>query len=193
MARDKENKKKNEWLDWIKALLLAFGLAFLVRMFLFAPIIVEGPSMFPTLHDRDQMIVNKLSYTIGEPERFDIVVFHAPTQKDFIKRIIALPGEHVAVEDNTLYINGEEVEEPFLNEQKENLQSYQTLTNDFTLEQLPGNYDVVPEGHVFVLGDNRSNSTDSRMIGVVPMEELVGEASFVYWPFDRIHLIGKGE
>ncbi|WP_419893708.1 signal peptidase I [Oceanobacillus kimchii] len=193
MARDKENKKKNEWLDWIKALLLAFGLAFLVRMFLFAPIIVEGPSMFPTLHDRDQMIVNKLSYTISEPERFDIVVFHAPTQKDFIKRIIALPGEHVAVEDNTLYINGEEVEEPFLNEQKENLQSYQTLTNDFTLEQLPGNYDVVPEGHVFVLGDNRSNSTDSRMIGVVPMEELVGEASFVYWPFDRIHLIGKGE
>ncbi|MCT1576297.1 signal peptidase I [Oceanobacillus kimchii] len=193
MARDKENKKKNEWLDWIKALLLAFGLAFLVRMFLFAPIIVEGPSMFPTLHDRDQMIVNKLSYTIGEPERFDIVVFHAPTQKDFIKRIIALPGEHVAVEDNTLYINGEEIEEPFLNEQKENLQSYQTLTNDFTLEQLPGNYDVVPEGHVFVLGDNRSNSTDSRMIGVVPMEELVGEASFVYWPFDRIHLIGKGE
>lgn len=193
MARDKENKKKNEWLDWIKALLLAFGLAFLVRMFLFAPIIVEGPSMFPTLHDRDQMIVNKLSYTIGEPERFDIVVFHAPTQKDFIKRIIALPGEHVAVEDNTLYINGEEVEEPFLNEQKENLQSYQTLTNDFTLEQLPGNYDIVPEGHVFVLGDNRSNSTDSRMIGVVPMEELVGEASFVYWPFDRIHLIGKGE
>ncbi|MFS0751866.1 signal peptidase I [Oceanobacillus sp. 1P07AA] len=193
MARDRENKKKNEWLDWIKALLLAFGLAFLVRMFLFAPIIVEGPSMFPTLHDRDQMIVNKLSYTIGEPERFDIVVFHAPTQKDFIKRVIALPGEHVAVEDNTLYINGEEVEEPFLDEQKENLQSYQTLTNDFTLEQLPGNYDVVPEGHVFVLGDNRSNSTDSRMIGVVPMEELVGKASFVYWPFDRIHLIGKGE
>lgn len=74
--------------------------------------------MLPTLHDRDQMIVNKFSYLIQDPERFDIVVFHASAQKDFIKRIIGLPGEHVAVEDNVLYIDGEPVEEPFLDEQR---------------------------------------------------------------------------
>ncbi|NAP00986.1 signal peptidase I, partial [Halomonas sp. MG34] len=84
----KQKKKKSEWLDWLKALLIAFGLAFIVRTFLFAPIVVDGPSMLPTLHDRDQMIVNKIGYRFGDPERFEIVVFHASDQKDFIKRVI---------------------------------------------------------------------------------------------------------
>jgi len=186
-------KKKSEWLDWIKALLIALGLAFVVRMFLFAPIVVDGPSMMPTLHDRDHMIVNKFSYYFQEPERFDIVVFHASAQKDFIKRVIALPGEHVAVKDNILYINGEPVDEPFMDAQNEELQSYMTITNDFTLEELPGGYEVVPEGHVFVLGDNRGNSTDSRMLGVIPMEQIVGKTSLIYWPLDRIQISGKEE
>lgn len=81
MTEKEQKKKKNEWLEWIKAILLAVGFVFLVRMFLFAPIVVEGPSMLPTLHDRDQMIVNKINYTLGEPDRFDIVVFHAPESK----------------------------------------------------------------------------------------------------------------
>src|SRR5690625_3632432 len=140
-------KRDSEWLDWIKALLVAFGLALIVRMFFFAPIMVDGPSMLPTLHDGDQMIVNKFIYNISEPERFDIVVFHASVQKDFIKRIIGLPGEHVQVKDNVLYINGEEVSEPFLREQKEQIKPYQTLTNDFKLEDLPGGYEIIPENH----------------------------------------------
>lgn len=106
-------KKKNQWIEWLKAILIAFGLVFFIRMFLFSPIVVDGPSMLPTLHDRDQMIVNKFIYKIKEPERFDIVVFHAPNQKDFIKRVIGLPGEHVKVKDEVLYINGKPVEEPF--------------------------------------------------------------------------------
>ncbi|WP_010649347.1 signal peptidase I [Oceanobacillus massiliensis] len=186
----KENK---EWFDWIKALLLALALAFIVRMFFFAPIVVDGPSMQPTLHDRDQMIVNKFSYNFQEPERFDIVVFHASAQKDFIKRVIGLPGEHVAVEDNVLYIDGEAVEEPFLDEQKNKMKPYETSTSDFLLEELPGGHEVIPEGHVFVLGDNRGNSTDSRMLGVIPMEQIVGKTNLVYWPFDRIQIIGKEE
>lgn len=184
-------KEKNEWFDWLKALLLALGLAFIVRTFLFSPIVVDGPSMLPTLHDRDQMIVNKLIYKIDEPERFDIVVFHASAQKDFIKRVIGLPGEHVAVKDEVLYINGSPVKEPFLEEQKENKKTYQTITNDFTLEELPGGYEVIPEDHVLVLGDNRGNSTDSRMLGVISMDEIVGKASIVYWPFDRIQIVGE--
>ncbi|MFD1850401.1 signal peptidase I [Oceanobacillus bengalensis] len=184
-------KEKNEWFDWIKALLLALGLAFIVRMFLFSPIVVDGPSMLPTLEDRDQMIVNKLTYHLKEPDRFDIVVFHASAQKDFIKRVIGLPGEHVEVKGETLYIDGEAVEEPFLEEQKDNIRPYQTLTNDFSLENLPGGYEVIPDGHVLVLGDNRGNSTDSRMLGVISMDEIVGEASLVYWPLDRMQFVGE--
>lgn len=186
-----EKKKKSEWIDWLKTLLIALGLAFVVRTFLFAPIVVDGPSMLPTLHDRDYIIVNKFSYYFQEPERFDIVVFHASAQKDFIKRVIGLPGEHVAVEDNVLYIDGKPVDEPFLDEEKKQLKSYQTLTNDFTLEELPGGHQVVPEGYVFVLGDNRGNSTDSRMLGVIPIDEIVGKTSFLFLPFDRMQLVGK--
>lgn len=184
-------KRNSEWLEWGKVLLVALGFAFIVRSFILAPIVVDGPSMLPTLHNGDRVIVNKLVYHVREPERFDVVVFHAPAQKDFIKRVIGLPGEHVEVRDNELYIDGERVEEPFLNEKKEQIESYQTLTNDFTLEELPGGHEVIPEGHVFVLGDNRSNSTDSRMIGVVSIDDIVGKASLIYWPLERIQFVGE--
>lgn len=186
-----KKKKKNEWFEWIKALLVALGLAFIIRMFLFAPIIVDGPSMLPTLHDRDQMIVNKYDYYFNEPERFDIVVFHASSQKDFIKRVIGLPGEHVEVTDNVLYINGDPVEEDFLPKDRDELSTFQSVRNDFTLEKLPGGHEVVPEEHVLVLGDNRGNSTDSRMLGVIPTDQIVGKASLIYWPFDRIQFVGE--
>lgn len=179
-----KKKKKNEWMEWTKALLLALGLAVIVRMFLFAPIIVDGPSMLPTLQDRDQMIVNKFSYYFKEPDRFDIVVFHASSQKDFIKRVVGLPGEHVAVENDELYIDGEPVEENFL--MKDDPEAFR---NDFTLEELPGQYETIPEGYLLVLGDNRANSTDSRMIGLVSMDQVVGKASFIYWPLDRIQFV----
>ncbi len=184
-------KQKSEWFDWIKALLIAFALAFIVRTFFFAPIVVDGPSMMPTLHDRDQMIVNKFLYDITEPERFDIVVFHASDQKDFIKRIIGLPGEHVAVDDDVLYINGEEVKEPFLASQKKKRMSTNPLTSDFKLEDLPGAYEKIPENHVLVLGDNRNNSTDSRMLGLVSMDQIVGKTGLIYWPFDRMQTISE--
>lgn len=184
-------KKKNEWIEWTKALLVALGLAFIVRMFLFAPIIVDGPSMLPTLHDRDQMIVNKFSYYFNDPERFDIVVFHASSQKDFIKRVIGLPGEHVAVNDDVLYINGEPVEQDFLPVNENDANTIDSVRNDFALEEIPGNYDVIPEGHVLVLGDNRGNSTDSRMIGLISTDQIVGKASLIYWPFERIHFVGE--
>ena len=86
-------KLKNEWFDWVKALLIAFALAFIVRIFFFAPIVVDGPSMQPTLHNNDHMIVNKIIYNITDIERFDIIVFHATEKQDFIKRVIGLPGE----------------------------------------------------------------------------------------------------
>ncbi|WP_153462542.1 signal peptidase I [Sediminibacillus terrae] len=181
-------KKKNEWLDWVKALLIAGLLAVIVRMFLFAPIVVDGPSMLPTLHNGDHMIVNKFNYLVGEPDRFDIVVFHATAQKDYIKRVIGVPGDHVEVKDDTLYINGEAVEEPFLESAKQMMEGNQHYTVDFSLEELPGGYDEVPENHLLVLGDNRGNSTDSRLLGMISYDQLVGEVQLLYWPFDRFRL-----
>ncbi|PSL42177.1 signal peptidase I [Planomicrobium soli] len=174
-----EPKKKNEVWEWSKALLIAFGLAAIIRFFFFTPIVVDGESMMPTLEHGDRMIVNKIGYNVGVPDRFDIVVFHAPEEKDYIKRIIGLPGDHLAYEDDQLYINGEVVEEPYLDAYKEGITG--TLTEDFTLEDIIGE-EVVPEGHVFVMGDNRRASKDSRMIGPVPMEEVIGSTNFVFWP-----------
>ncbi len=178
----KEKKSKNESWEWIKALLIAFGLAALIRIFLFTPIVVDGISMMPTLEDGDRMIVNKIGYTIGEPDRFDIVVFHAPEQKDYIKRIIGLPGDKVEYRDDILYINGEPLEEPYLNQYKEEVAD-SPFTEDFTLEGKL-NSEVVPKDHVFVLGDNRRKSKDSRHIGVVPIDEIIGSTKIVFWPLN---------
>nr|WP_219914558.1 signal peptidase I [Thalassobacillus sp. CUG 92003] len=174
----------------MKALFIAILLAVVVRILLFAPVVVEGPSMLPTLHNGDHLIVNKVNYMIGEPDRFDIVVFHATADKDYIKRVIGLPGEHVSVSNDQLFIDGEPVDEPFLEERKNGLSNGNVLTRDFTLEGLPGTTeDTIPEGYVLVLGDNRNNSTDSRMLGLIPYEQIVGEAQFVYFPFNRIRYL----
>ena len=156
--QQKQEKKKNEAWEWTKALLIAFGLVAVIRVFLFTPIVVDGISMEPTLQDGDKMIVNKIGYTIGEPKRFDIVVFHAEEDKDYIKRVIGLPGDEVMYQDDVLYINGEALPEPYLDEYKQLVQS-PPFTEDFTLENKI-HQEVVPEDHVFVLGDNRRRSTD---------------------------------
>ncbi|MFC7363762.1 MULTISPECIES: signal peptidase I [Bhargavaea] len=182
-----EEKKKNELWEWTKVLLIAFGLAAIIRYFLFTPIVVDGESMMPTLEDGDKMIVNKIGYTIGEPERFDIVVFHAPEQKDYIKRVIGLPGDHIEYRDDQLFINGEAYDEPYLDEYKEAVTDG-TLTEDFTLEEKIQR-ETVPDGHVFVMGDNRRFSKDSRHIGVVPFDEIIGSTSLIFWPMQDIGFV----
>lgn len=182
-----EKKTKNETWEWIKALLIAFGLAAIIRVFLFTPIVVDGVSMMPTLEDGDRMIVNKIGYTIGEPDRFDIVVFHAPEQKDYIKRIIGLPGDEVEYKEDMLFINGEPIDEPYLDKYKAELTDGQ-LTENFTLEEKTLTK-VVPDDHIFVLGDNRRKSKDSRHIGVVPIDEVIGSTKIVFWPFKDIGIV----
>lgn len=183
------NRGTDESSDWLKIFIIALILALIIRKFFFSPIIVDGPSMQPTLYDRDQMIVNKFIYYVKDPDRFDIVIFHASEEKDFIKRVIGLPGEHVMVKDNILYINGEKVDQPFLHHNENTPIVYPIITNDFTLEMLPGHHNVIPEGYVLVLGDNRSNSTDSRSIGLISIDQIVGKTNLVYWPFERMHLV----
>ncbi|MGP4040318.1 signal peptidase I [Gracilibacillus sp. D59] len=179
--------KKVDWVDWIKTIVITGLIVILFRMFIAVPIVVEGPSMLPNLEDNDRIIVNKISLMFGAPDRFDVVVFHATAKKDYIKRVIGLPGDSIIYKDDQLYINGQPVKEPFIDEEIANDQS--NYTANFSLKDIPGNAEEVPEGHVFVLGDNRPNSTDSRHLGFIPMDQLVGIASVTYWPVDKIGFV----
>jgi signal peptidase I len=177
-------KKKNETYEWMKALLGALVLAVIIRTFFFTPIIVDGASMNPTLQERDRMIVTK----IGEPKRFDIVVFHAPDGRDYIKRVIGLPGDRIEYKNDILYVNGKAYDEPYLKSFKKRI-SQGTLTESFTLKETAVGSETVPKGHLFVLGDNRRYSTDSRDIGAVPLEKVVGTTNLVYYPIKEIKII----
>lgn len=180
-------KEKSSLWEWIKAILIAVVLAGVIRQFFFAPILVDGVSMSPTLHDRDRMIVNKIGYHIGEPKHFDIIVFRATEEKDYIKRVIGLPGDEIEYRNDTLYINGKPYEEPYLDKQKKQL-SDGPLTYDFKLEEITGKK-TVPEGQLFVLGDNRRFSKDSRTIGTVKMDQVIGKANMLYWPLKDARIV----
>ncbi|WP_019412699.1 signal peptidase I [Paenisporosarcina sp. TG20] len=180
---------KNEYWEWSKALFIAFGVALLIRYFLFTPIVVDGESMNPTLDDGDRMIVNKIGYEVGEPNRYDIVVFHASENTDYIKRVIGLPGDHIAYKNDQLYINGEPQNEPYLDSLKKELNEGEgTLTENFTLEERTDKI-IIPEGYVFVMGDNRRNSKDSRIIGLISIDEIIGDTSLIFWPPSEIGIV----
>jgi signal peptidase I len=170
--------KKESW-EWVKAILVAVSIAFVVRTFFLTPIVVQGDSMMPTLEDEERMIVTK----IGEPKRFDIVVFHADEENDYIKRVIGLPGDHIEYKNDLLYINDKPYEEKYLEKfKRENLYDG-PLTADFSFD--------VPEGTLFVMGDNRRHSTDSRHIGPVKIEKLIGSTKVIYWPVNKIEILGQ--
>lgn len=179
--------KTKELFSWVKAIIIAVLLAFLIRTYIFAPIVVDGESMMPTLHDHERIILNKFGTNIDNMERFNVVVFHATEERDYIKRVIGLPGDHIEYKDDVLYINGEPYDEPYLDEYKAQMDG-ELLTEDFTLEEVTG-ATVVPEGELFLMGDNRQNSLDSREIGTVSIDEIVGKANFVYWPVSEIKLV----
>ncbi|MED1949122.1 MULTISPECIES: signal peptidase I [Brevibacillus] len=175
--------KKNELWEWTRALVIAIILAFLIRTFLFAPFIVEGESMETTLHNNEKLVVNKAIYYMEDPKPGDIIVFHAEKTRDYIKRVIAVAGDTVEVKNDQLFINGKLVEEPYLAQHKEEAKKQGELvfTHDFPLVKIPAN-------HIFVMGDNRLNSTDSRIIGPVAVSTVVGRAEFTFWPIGDIRM-----
>lgn len=180
-------RKKNELWEWIKAIAIAVLLATVIRYFLFAPVVVDGSSMMPTLQDQNRMIVNQLSYKFSEPKRFDILVFHAPGGQNYIKRVIGLPGDHIEYKKDMLYVNGHAVPEPYLDTYKKQVMDGH-LTEDFTLETIIGRK-TVPKGELFVMGDNRRYSKDSRQIGTIPLAKVVGKTGAVYWPIGEARLV----
>lgn len=141
----------------------------LVRSFIITPIRVNGESMYPTLKNKEIMLLNKINYRINDIERFDIVVVNTKDEK-LIKRVIGLPGETLKYENGKLYINGKEIKEKFLKEK----------TADFNIENQ--GLKKIPENQYFVMGDNRDNSKDSRIIGPVNKNQIAGRAKLVILP-----------
>lgn len=162
-------------LDVLETILLA-AILFLTINALSARVRVEGFSMVPTLQDGEFVLVNRLAYQFGERQRGDIIVFHHPSgqkQEDLIKRIIGLPGDRVKAEGGSIYVNDVQLKE------------------DTYIEAAPaysGEW-VVPEGQLFVLGDNRNNSSDSHQWGFVQFDDVVGKAVVIYWPLNELLLI----
>ena len=177
--------KKSETFEWVKSIMVAIVLAFIIRSFFFTPIVVDGASMNPTLQDQDRMIVTK----IGEPKRFDIVVFHAPDGSDYIKRVIGLPGDRIEYKNDVLYINGKAYNEPYLEKYKKSLKDGGTLTDSFTLKETAVGSDTVPKDSLFVMGDNRRQSKDSRAIGAIQLKKVIGTTNVVYYPIKDIKIV----
>ena len=159
------------WLTILVAFALVFGF---VRPFVLEAFRIPSESMVPTLEVGDRVFVNKFIYRFTEPERGDIVVFESVNggEEDLIKRVVGVPGDEIEVRSGTLLVNGEPQNEPYLN------------------RQIPDDSFFGPsrlsEGEVFVMGDNRANSADSRVFGPLPVENIEGEAFMRFWPPTRI-------
>jgi signal peptidase I len=152
----------------------AFVLALLVQQFLVKPFAIPSPSMEPTLVEGDRVLVNRLVYHFHPPHRGDVIVFHPPGRQGsdpFIKRVVAIGGDTIEVRDGYLYVNGVRQDEGYIKEHP--------IIGDFRKT-------AIPEGYVWVMGDNRNNSGDSRVFGPVGLDAIMGEAFAIYWPVTHI-------
>ena len=160
--------------DWVISIVTAVVMALLIRTFIVELYIVDGPSMRPTLQHEERLVVNKFIYKVRNPEKGEILIFKYPrdTSRDFIKRVIAVGGDTIEIKEGHVYVND------------------QMLKEDYILEKTRTEYPkvTVPEGTLFVMGDNRNNSDDSRFadVGFVPLDLVKGKAVIVFWPLDNI-------
>ena len=166
-------------LYWLRDLLLSVVIAIVVILFLYQPVKVEGTSMMPSLIDQERIFINKFVYRfgIGDIQRGDMVVFHYPTDptKSYIKRIVGLPGDTVAIEDGIVYINGRRLDESYVPDEYRDRQTLPLMR--------------IPSDHYYVLGDHRTSSNDSRSWGPVERQYIYGKAVFVYWPIEKMGIL----
>jgi len=155
---------------WVRDLLISAAASVLIITFLYQPVRVEGTSMLPRLEDRDRLFINKFAYHVEAISRGDIVVFHYPRdpEKSYIKRVIALPGDRIRIDQGQVWLNGKPLREPYVPEEYRDTRSMAEM--------------VVPDDCYFMMGDHRSISSDSREFGPVERSLIYGKAVFVYWP-----------
>jgi signal peptidase I len=175
MKNSGENKKgMSEIKEWVVSILIAILLALFIRHFIVELYVVEGPSMLPTLISSERIVVNKAVYYLRDPQKGEIIILRylgGNVERDFIKRVIAGPGETVRIKDGQVFVNG------------------LLINEDYILEPTKGIHPelTVPSGHYYVMGDNRGNSEDSRFkIGPVPREHIKGKATLIFWPIDKL-------
>jgi signal peptidase I len=159
---------------WIRDLVISIIISAFIVIFLYQPVKVEGTSMLPGLEDQERIFVNKFVYRLEPIARGDVVVFRYPrdVSKSYIKRVVALPGDRIRIDDGRVYVNNQWVTEDYVPIHFHDLRSYPEVT--------------VPPRHYFVLGDHRSLSNDSREFGPVPDNLITGKAVFVYWPVAKL-------
>jgi signal peptidase I len=155
---------------WLRDILICVAVVILIFVFLYQPVRVEGTSMLPRLDDQDGLFINKFVYRFTAIERGDVVVFHYPRdqEKSYIKRVIALPGDRLRIDHGSVWLNGQQLSEPYVPEEYRDSVSMAEM--------------VVPEESYFVMGDHRCISYDSRTFGLVERSFIYGKAAFVYWP-----------
>ena len=177
-AEEKPSTSRN-LVEWVVILGGALLVAFVVKTFLFQAFFIPSPSMVPTLQVHDRVLVNKLSYKVHEVNRGDVVVFERPpndagTIRDLIKRVVAVEGDTIETRGDTLYVNDQPVREPYL--------KTSSIGSAVTRRTIPAN-------QVFVMGDNRTNSSDSRVFGPIDEDAVIGRAFVKIWPLGGLRLL----
>jgi len=170
-------------IDTVQTLLLAAAVFLVIYVFFFRPFQVNGDSMYPNFHDKEYILTNIIALNFEEPKRGEVIVFKAPPdpEKDYIKRVIGIPGDRIEIKKGMVYLNGQKLDESSY------LKSdVLTFGGSFLREN---NQVTVPPDSYFVLGDNRSFSSDSREWGFVPRKSIIGKSFFVYWPLNKMGLI----
>lgn len=171
------------FLDIIETVVIALSVFLIVYLFFMQPHQVNGQSMVPTFQDKEYLLTDKVSYKFNQPDRGDMVVFHAPDNAgcppggscDFIKRIIGVPGDTIEVKNGLVYLNGKVIDEPYLGD------GVTTQPGNYTNNRLV----TLASNQYFVMGDNRPHSSDSRAWGPIPISSIVGRVFFRYWPINQ--------
>ncbi|MCD4781678.1 MAG: signal peptidase I [Candidatus Omnitrophica bacterium] len=190
----KEESDSHQIREWIESFIIAFILAMIIRTFVIQPFKIPSGSMIPTLIEKDRLMVNKLRYGpkipftnkrlpgFGRIQRGDVIVFVYPVdnRRDFIKRLIAFGGDTIEIKNGDVFINDHMIVDPVI----KNIYYYNNGQHGLEDQRV-----IVPEGNVFVLGDNSAQSSDSRFWGFVPVDNIVGRAEFIYWPLKRVRWI----
>jgi signal peptidase I len=180
-ASDKMGKFARSFFDSIQVIVIALAVVVLVYLFVASFNIVDGCSMYPNFEPQDLIISEKITTTWGKLGRGDVIVFQASTGKDFIKRLIGMPGDRVKVQGGKVYINGEILNEDYLSESNKNIDSGTYLQEGLEITVAPDHY--------IAMGDNRKNSLDSRNIGQIEKDKIKGKAWLVFWPFNKFHMV----
>ena len=172
-----QGKQAFVWQMWTRDLLVSVVVAFFIITFIYQPVRVEGTSMMPELRDQERIFINKFEYHFEPIRRGDVVVFHYPRDptKSYIKRVIAIPGDDLRIDDGQVYVNGRPLAEPYVPQRFQDERSYPET--------------VLRANQYFVMGDHRLVSSDSRDFGPVSRKLIYGKASFVYWPADDMGVV----